>query len=108
VRGLEVKQALPGHRNLFNCFKERIDELKEHHRRRLEEVIEILQKKSPQNAFEVAAQMTWDLKAKSWEDFPLAQKWFATGEAISHLRYLEQRDSIRRAANQPIILYEQA
>jgi glyoxylase-like metal-dependent hydrolase (beta-lactamase superfamily II) len=106
VRGLEVSQALPGHRNLFTCFKERIDELKEHHSRRLEEVIEILQKKSPQNAFEVASQMTWDLKAKSWEDFPLAQKWFATGEAISHLRYLEKRNRIRRAENQPVILYE--
>lgn len=108
VRDLEVKQALPGHRHLFERFAGRIDELKDHHARRLEEVVYILQKTSPQNAFEVASQMTWDLTAKSWDDFPLAQKWFATGEAISHLRYLELENRIGRAANQPVILYEPA
>ena len=39
--------------------------------------------------------MTWDIKADSWDDFPRAQKWFATGEAIAHLRYLEEEGTIR-------------
>ena len=82
--------------------------MKNHHFRRLEEVVTILENRSPQHAFEVASRMSWDLTAKTWEDFPLAQKWFATGEAISHLRRLELDNRIRRAASDPVILYEPA
>ncbi|MFP4194509.1 MAG: MBL fold metallo-hydrolase [Desulfosalsimonas sp.] len=108
VRELDVEQALPGHRNLFSDFRERIDTLKRHHEKRLEEVEEILAKSSPMHAFDVASRMTWDLKAKSWDDFPTQQKWFATGEAVAHLRYLEMRNRVRRAENEPVILYEPA
>ncbi|MFW6081814.1 MAG: MBL fold metallo-hydrolase [Desulfosalsimonas sp.] len=108
VRDLEVDCALPGHRSLFTDFRGRIDALKSHHSRRLKEVEAILERSSPAHAFFVASEMTWDLTAKSWEDFPVAQKWFATGEAIAHLRYLEKKDRIRRAANAPVILYEPA
>jgi len=38
--------------------------------------------------------MTWDL-AGSWEEFPLSQKWFATGEAIAHLLCLYNRNQLR-------------
>jgi hypothetical protein len=40
--------------------------------------------------------MTWDIDCESWQDFPVAQKWFATGEAIAHLRYLESEGRIKR------------
>jgi hypothetical protein len=40
--------------------------------------------------------MTWDLDCDSWESFPRAQKWFATGEAFAHLRYLERKRLILR------------
>jgi hypothetical protein len=49
--------------------------------------------------------MTWDIEADSWEKFPVAQKWFATGEAISHLRYLERRNKIRRVSEDPVITF---
>jgi len=50
----------------------------------------------PETAYETAARMTWDIKAAKWQDFPLAQQWFATGEALSHLRYLEVKNEIFR------------
>ncbi len=56
---------------------------------RAEEVLTILNG-APKNAFQVASEMTWDIDCDSWDRFPLAQKWFATGEAIAHLRYLEE------------------
>jgi hypothetical protein len=31
-----------------------------------------------------------------WDKFPPAQKWFAVGEAIAHLRCLEEQGKIRR------------
>ncbi len=94
VRGFDVSLVLPGHRRIFSDFTGRIDTLKAHHEARLVEVEAILQRKSPQTAYSVASQMTWDIFAATWEEFPVAQKWFATGEAISHLRYLEKEGRI--------------
>ena len=96
---------LPGHRSLIRDPIKRIDELKTHHRRRLDEVLTILDSE-PANAYGVASQMNWDIEADSWEDFPLTQKWFATGEAIAHLRYLEEKEAIRRKPESAETTYE--
>ena len=48
------------------------------------------------SAFQVASQMTWDIDSESWDQFPVAQKWFATGEALAHLRLLEEEGKIVR------------
>ncbi len=105
VRALEVKHVLPGHRRLFDNCRERIDELKSHHAHRLEEVMDILAHHAPLDAFQTASYMTWDIEAENWEKFPPAQKWFATGEAISHLRYLENKGRIYRKTEEPVITY---
>ena len=95
VHQLDVDLVLPGHRRVFRNLRERIAELKKHHRNRAEEVLVILSK-GPRNAFQVASEMTWDISYESWEQFPLSQKWFATGEAIAHLRYLEEKGRLLR------------
>lgn len=105
VYRLNVDQVLPGHRRLFENYTERIDELKHHHEHRLDEILDLLDNKSQRTAFETASEMTWDIEADSWEKFPVAQKWFATGEAISHLRYLERRNKIRRVSEAPVITF---
>jgi len=92
---LDVDIVLPGHRRIFTHCRARIEELKHHHRVRLEEVLAILGK-GPRNAYETASEMTWDINCRSWEDFPLAQKWFATGEALAHLKYLVEDQKVVR------------
>ena len=104
VRDLEVDLVLPGHRRLFRNHRERIEELERHHSQRIQEVLKIL-KGGPQNAFQVASKMTWDIAIESWDLFPLAQKWFATGEAISHLRYLEETRDIARETGEETTLF---
>jgi len=74
----DIQLVLPGHRKPFKNCKERIQELKLHHRKRAKEVLSILGKGS-QDAFQVASQMSWDLTYDSWDQFPVPQKWFATG-----------------------------
>jgi hypothetical protein len=69
--------------------------LKKHHARRLDEVLAILNNGS-MSAFQIASHMSWDIDCESWDQFPVAQKWFATGEAISHLRYLEEEGRVIR------------
>ncbi len=90
IKEFNVELVLPGHRRYFSNFRERIEELKVHHKKRLNEIIKILNNKKL-NAFEVSSQMTWDINIEKWENFPIAQKWFAHGEAIAHLNYLKHQ-----------------
>lgn len=91
----EIDLVLPGHRRLIHDHKARIIELKQHHVDRCEEIVEILAH-GALTAYDVAARMTWDIKCDSWEQFPIAQKWFATGEAIAHLHYLKAKGRVRK------------
>ncbi|MFA5322259.1 MAG: MBL fold metallo-hydrolase [Smithella sp.] len=104
TRNLPVKVVLPGHRNFFTDLAGRIDELKNHHEARANEVLEVLGK-STMSAYDIAAGMTWDIDCESWEQFPVAQKWFAVGEAIAHLRYLESEGRINRHAEHKIVTF---
>ncbi len=94
VGALDIKLVLPGHRSVFRNCRERIQELKEHHQKRLDEIVSILEK-GDQDAFQVASKMSWDIVCDSWDLFPVSQKWFATGEAIAHLRYLWEKGVIK-------------
>lgn len=93
VENLEVEIVLPGHRRVFNNHRERIEELKQHHERRLGEIVGIL-RRGKQTAFQIARQMTWDVEYGCWDSFPPSQKWFAFGEALAHLRYLEEMNKV--------------
>ncbi len=96
VEQMKVELVLPGHRSLLKDHSKRIRELKAHHRQRLDEVLAIVKQYGPCHAFETASHMTWDLVAEGWDDYPLMQKWFATGEALAHLRYLEVEGRLKR------------
>jgi glyoxylase-like metal-dependent hydrolase (beta-lactamase superfamily II) len=102
---LKVDHVLPGHRRLIDRPKERIEELRKHHARRLEEVLSILDGSS-MTAFQTASNMTWDFVSESWDQFPATQKWFATGEAISHLRYLQKAGTIIQKTENKIIKFD--
>jgi glyoxylase-like metal-dependent hydrolase (beta-lactamase superfamily II) len=95
VGRMDVEVVLPGHRRVFTDCRRRIQELIRHHHRRADEVFEILRKGS-RNAFAVAAEMSWDIHFSSWSRFPPAQKWFATGEALAHLKYLQEEGRVFR------------
>ena len=49
--------------------------------------------------------VTWDITYESWEQFPVSQKWFATGEAIAHLRYLEKKGMLLRKTEEDVTLF---
>lgn len=104
VDKLDVELCLPGHRSLIENFHQRIAELIEHHRARANEVIEILEA-GDKNAYDTAGQMTWSIRANSWQEFPLMQRWFATGEAIAHLIYIEGKGLIRKQEVGDMIVY---
>ena len=77
VDELDVDLCLPGHRERAN------------------EAISI-HTRGRKTAYQAASEMSWDIVANSWDDFPIMQRWFATGEAIAHLRYVEGEGLIQR------------
>lgn len=95
IRAYDAALALPGHRGSGD-LRARVDELLEHHRRRLDETLAVVRAHPGRPAYELAGYMTWKILASSWEDFPVAQKWFAVGECMSHLDRLLVLGRIRQ------------
>jgi len=102
---LDVVLALPGHRGVIENIRERVDELKEHHRVRLQETLDILGDKELTGVM-VASRMHWDLSFNLWEEFPPAQKIFATGEALAHLTHLAFTGTVDRELKNGIVYYK--
>lgn len=86
---MQIEWLFTAHREIVRDHKARISELIEHHETRLANYA-YSWRRQEKCSERVAALMHWDIKAKSWEDFPKAQKWFATGEATAHLEYLSK------------------
>ena len=95
VAAMDVKRVFVGHRSMLDDLPGRIKSLKEHHKARCQEALDVL-KDGPLDAWEAAAKMTWDIQAKNWDAFPPSQKWFATGEAYEHLLYLYEQGYVIR------------
>jgi len=104
IYDLPVELVLPGHRRIFSDLQARIRELKEHHHQRIREVMEIIDEKG-MDAYQIASYMDWDIQARSWAEFPVAQQWFAAGEARAHLRHMEEKGLVKSFPKGEKILY---
>ncbi len=105
IKELEIQRTFSAHRQIEGDVSTRIDELMEHHQKRIDEALAIVESRTESTVYEVASEMTWSIRAKNWEDFPVAQKWFAVGEAHSHLEYLLERNKIKAEMKAGLILF---
>ena len=81
----------------------------EHHKSRLADTLEVIREKSTENgltAYEIAAFMKWNMRGKSWAEFPDNQKWFAVGETLSHLDFLFNENKIEKFRDNDIYRYK--
>lgn len=103
----EVELALPAHKTVGSkSFLERIHELQQHHAARLDEAEQIVRSLGEITGYEAASHMTWSIKASGWDAFPDSQQWFATGETLAHLVYLDTHGRLRNRMNdQGLSLY---
>ena len=88
IKQYDVILPLAAHRASHGTLGERVDDLLYHHEQRLRDAWDIIRNNNEATAYQVAAQMKWSIRARDWDDFPLSQKRFAVGEAISHINYL--------------------
>ena len=104
VREMNIRTLFTAHRAAVADPTARIDQLICHHQQRLQEILQILAG-GEGSAADVAAQMKWEIRAKDWEEFPVAQKVFATGEAAAHLEYLFHAGQIQRTTADGVMYY---
>lgn len=104
VYDLDVEHVFGSHREQIQDHRKRIDELFKHHEHRLEEILKAL-KEGPMTVRMVTKAMSWDISAKTWDDFPKSQKWFAAGEAHAHLEHLYHQGHLLREEKDGILYY---
>ncbi len=90
LAGLDVLLVLPGHRSAFRDLPGRVAQLHRHHEERAAEVVGAL-RAGASSAIDVARGISWHTPYAAWEDWPLKQKYFAIGETLAHLTYLEEK-----------------
>ncbi len=85
TRGLKPTMVLPGHRDPFENGIGRIDQILEHHRERLNEILAHMGEWS--SAFDVASRIPWS-RGRKLDSMNLMEMNFAIGESVTHLTYL--------------------
>ncbi|WP_317855345.1 MBL fold metallo-hydrolase [Chakrabartyella piscis] len=96
IREVDIAVALPSHRKNDMDVYVRIEEIIAHHYERLVETLEAVEKFPNAHGTQVASQLKWSMRGKTWAEFPLFQKWFAIGETLSHLDYLVVRGMVAK------------
>ncbi len=88
IARLKPTIAYPGHGDPIDDPAGRAVEILEHHVSRLKRVARIIAS-GPISGYLVAKTLKWHTRAPSWDAMAPQEKFFAMGEALSHLRMLE-------------------
>lgn len=105
IRVLPIRAAFPAHRSCQGDVYQRIQELLEHHARRMDEVVAAVEAHPGSTAYELAGNITWSAQGLEWEMFPPHQKWFAMGEMLAHLYFLVDTGWISRRTEEEKEVY---
>ena len=92
VRALPVRRVLPAHGEPFDDLAARVDELLEHHRLRLEAMLELC---TGGDAYSIAMRLFPRLRSAQEARFALA-------ETLAHLRHLERADRVIPTEERPV------
>lgn len=105
VYDYDIEHLFTAHRDIVPNHQIRINELLEHHRVRLIEILNII-KDEWKTVRDTAASMHWEVRGKTWVDFPDAQKWFASGETMSHLEHLYQIGKAEKITENGVLYFK--
>lgn len=105
VEALQAKKAFPGHGDPFTDVAGSVAYTLAHHDARLEDIRTAL-RAGPLNGFEVACQIPWVQRSKSFMELDAWHRFFAFGETMAHLECLEGWGEVRRVAGGDTVLWE--
>jgi glyoxylase-like metal-dependent hydrolase (beta-lactamase superfamily II) len=105
VRDLPVDIILPGHERSFTDLSGRVDQLKAHHRARLDEVKQAL-KSGRSTIFDIAGAINWD--SRPWVIMDFWTKRMAATETYAHLVYLRNKGEVSETKVEGVLTYKLA
>ena len=108
IRNLPVGLLCPAHRQVEGTLAARCGQLERHHMDRIEDAFQAVCRHPGETAYAVTGLMRWEIRCRSWADFPPTQKWFAVGEALAHLDYLERRGRVRSGEEDGVVRWRPA
>jgi glyoxylase-like metal-dependent hydrolase (beta-lactamase superfamily II) len=97
LEGYEADEVLPAHEHRFVGLRARLAELQAHHEARFAEVIAAI-RDGATTAWDIASGMGW---SRAWNGIEGFMRRAAVGEALAHLRALEQRGLVREVPGEP-------
>ena len=93
VRNLDADVILPAHEAPFGELSKRVDELLEHHRVRLDEVMEAISR-GVLSPWDIARHVEWSVG--KWEQMDATNRLLAVRETVAHLQFLESQTMVTR------------
>ena len=103
VRDLDVDLVLPGHEWNFTNLAERVDQLRTHHRNRLQEIKNTLMD-GPKTVYQVGSMVRWE--SRPWPEMSFWTKRMAATETYAHLIYLRNRDEITEEKRGKVLYFQ--
>ena len=99
VRERQPTEVLPAHEWRFTGLAERVDQITDHHERRLTELLDALRRHPGSTPWELAAHLSW---SRPWASYERQMRIFAVTETDAHLRLLGSRGAaIRQGGRVP-------
>ena len=105
TKGLDVELVLPAHEHAFGNFKERVENIQQHHAVRLEAVLTAL-KSGPRTTYEATAKVPWDIGP--WHQLTMWDRYLALGESLAHLVLLTEEGTVRQSIKDSTFLWQLA
>lgn len=99
VGDLDVTEVLPAHEWRFRPLRERVRELEQHHRDRLDEVLRVVAELVHPTAWDIAQQLHW---SRPWDSINGFMRRSAVGETLAHLTLLQRRGLLLMATTEPV------
>ncbi len=93
----EPAEVMPAHEHRFLDLHQRLDELRAHHAERFREVLAAIGD-GDTTAWTIARRMVW---SRPWDSIEGFMRRAALGEAMAHLRALEERGVLREEDGEP-------
>jgi glyoxylase-like metal-dependent hydrolase (beta-lactamase superfamily II) len=98
VGAYETDEVLPAHEHRFVGLAARVAELKQHHEDRFVEVTDAIAA-GADTAWAITSQMKW---SRPWDRITGFMRRAALGEALAHIRVLEERGVVRALEGEPV------
>jgi glyoxylase-like metal-dependent hydrolase (beta-lactamase superfamily II) len=99
IKSLPIQTVYPAHGDMFYAARQRTDEIKHHHYKRLNKIKGILKDKTHQNGFQICEQLFDNRKLN------IHNLRFAFSETLAHLEYLRLKGEILQGWNENAYFY---